>query len=194
MPRASRAAGKSCRRRGFDACRLHPLFSAGVVGGGASPHAACIQCCWWDLPAARPRRMPLVFLVFSRTYQGGASTHVVCIPCFWLELPAARLRCMPLASIVSGRSCRRRGFDAWRLHPVLLAGAAGGEASTHGACIRCFWQELPAARLRRMPLASSVAGMRCRRRGLVACRMHPGLLERAAGGEASPHAACIQCC
>ena len=46
---------------------------------------------------------------------------------------------MPLASIVAGRSCRWRGISACRLHPLLLAGAAAGEASTHAACIHWCW-------------------------------------------------------
>ena len=98
---------------------------------------------------------------------------------------------MPFASIVAGRSCRFRGIDACRLHPVLLAGVAGGEASSHAVCIHCCWQELPVARHQRMPLASVAAGRSCRWRGFDACRLRPLLLAGAAGGEASAHAVCI---
>ena len=64
--------------------------------------------------------------------------------------------------VVAGRSCRWRGISACRLHPLLLAGAAAGEASPHAACIHCCWQELPLATHQRMPLASFVAGRACR--------------------------------
>ena len=120
---------------------------------------------------------------------------------------------MVRGSSVAGRSCRRRGFDACRLHPVLLVGVAGGEASTYAACIPCFLQELPAAGLRHVPFASRVSGKSCRRLGFDACRLHPMFLAGAAGCEAfdawclhpsflagaagsgaSKHAACIRCC
>jgi hypothetical protein len=47
----------------------------------------------------------------------------------------ARQQGMRLASSGADRSCRWRGFDACRLHPLLLAEAAGGEASAHDVCI-----------------------------------------------------------
>jgi hypothetical protein len=84
-------------------CRWLQPGAAGLVGGDSGCNAACIQCCWQALPAARHQR-----ILF--------------------------------ASIASGRSCLRRGFDACPLHPVLLAGATGGEASAHAVCIHCFWQ------------------------------------------------------
>ncbi len=53
---------------------------------------------------------------------------------------------------MAGAPCVR-GFDACRLQSLVLAGAAGGEASMHAGCNHCWRQELPLARRRRMPLA-----------------------------------------
>jgi hypothetical protein len=113
---------------------------------------------------------------------------------------------MQFAAIVPGRSCRRRGFVACRLHAVWRACAAGGEAPAHAVGSHRSWQELPAARLRRMPLACSVAGRRCRRLAQGGFRSGQRLcfgtsrvpsgkaLAGDAGGDASSHAACMQCC
>ena len=69
-----------------------------------------------------------------------ASTHAVCVHCCWQELPPASHQCMLLGSTFIGRGCRRRGTSACRLHPLLLAGAAAGEASAHVACMQCCRQ------------------------------------------------------
>jgi hypothetical protein len=44
--------------------------------------------------------------------------------------------------IVACRSCCRRGTSTCRLHALLLACAAAGEASAQAACMAGSWQEL----------------------------------------------------
>ncbi len=176
MPWAFIVDGKGCRRRGLSAWRMQALLSAGAAVGAEQAHALGIHRCWQELPPARPQHTPL-------------------------------------ACIVAGRSCRRRGTRTCRLHPALLAGAAAGEASAHAARMhRCWqerrrrglnacrlqqilcWQELPEARLRRMPCASVDVGRCCRRRGFIAFRLHAWLLAGAAAGEVLVNAACSHCC
>ena len=118
-----------------------------------------------------------------------ASSRDVCVHFGWQEMPPARPQRMPLSCIVARWSRCVRGIDAFRLHPVFLAGAAADEASARDACGHCCGQEPPFSRNLCMPFASSDAGRCCRRRGLSACRGHPLLLAGAAVGEASVHAA-----
>ena len=167
--------------RGVSTFRLHPALLAGPAAGEVSAHPGCIHCCLQDLPLARYQRILIAASVACRTCRwrgvsacrlhpgllagaadGEAAVRAVCIHCWWQELPLARHQRMPLASRVAGRSCRWRGISAGRLHPLLLAGAAAGEASEHAACTHCCWQELPVARHQRMPLAPNVAGKSCR--------------------------------
>jgi hypothetical protein len=102
-----------------------------------------------------------------------ASTHAVYIQCFWQELPPTRPRRVTLAGIVAVRSRRFRGIYACRLHPVMLADAAAGEASAHAVGIHCCWPELPSARPQCMPHEGTVVGRCCRRHGTSACPLHP---------------------
>ena len=120
--------------------------------------------------------------------------HSVYTQCFWQELPPTRPRRVTLAGIVAVRSRRCRGIYACRLHPVMLADAAAGEASAHAVGIHCCWQELPSARHQCMPHEGTVVGRCCRRRGTSACPLHPLLLAGVAAGEASAHAARIHGC
>ena len=141
---------------------------AGAAAGEASAHAVCIQSCWQELPPARQ-----------------ASASDSCVHCCWQEPPFSRHRHMPFAPSDVGRCCRRRGLSTCRGHPLLLVGAAVGEASVHAACRHCRWQVLPPARNKRMPLASIVVGRSCRRRGLSTCRSHALLLARSFVGRIS---------
>ena len=97
-------------------------------------------------------------------------------------------------SIVAGRSCRLRGSSTCRLHPLLQAGAAAGEASAHAACMCCCSQDLPPAWYQCSPIASIVACRTSRWRGVSAWRLHPLSLAGLAAGELSAHGACSQCC
>ena len=112
---------------------------------------------------------------------------------------------MLFTSRVAGRSCRRRGLgagvgrsrryrsiNACRLHPVMLASAAAGEASARALGIHGCWQELLSARPQCMPHAGTVVGRCCRRRGTSACPLHPVWLAAVAAGEASAHSARMQ--
>ncbi len=131
---------QSFRHQGINACRLP----------------------WRTLPAAKLRRMPLVSSGACRSYRrrgisacrlhlgflagtagGEAAAHAACIQWSLQEVPAPWYQRMPLASVICGRRCRPRassGNSAFRFRAGFLAGAVGGEASTHAA-----W-ELPAPR------------------------------------------------
>ena len=101
---------------------------------------------------------------------------------------------MPFASSVAGRGCRQRDLRVFHLHELVLAGAAAFEASTNAVHIQFCWQELPPARLQRMPLVGIVAGRSFRWQGVRACRRQPLLRAGAARGTASAHAVCTHCC
>ena len=175
MPFASLVSGRSCRRRGISACRLHPVFQAGAAAAEASTHPGPKpDPTRPEAGPARARPDPTRAL----PDQAGFDMPIrcsACIGCCWQE---------PW----------RRGIITCRLHPLFLAGAAGGEVSPQAVSINSFWQELPAASLRCMALAASVSGRSCRRRGFNACRLHPLFWQEFAGGRASTHGACIQCC
>ena len=125
---ASSVAGRRCRRRDLSVCRLHAFLLAGAAAFEASAHAVYIQCCWQELPPARPQRMPLACIVAGRSGRRRG-------------LSACRLQ-----PIFAGRSCQRHGFGACRLLPLMLAGAAAGEAPAHAACMHGCWQVRPPAR------------------------------------------------
>ena len=169
MPLARIVAARSCRLRGTS------MLLASIV---ASMRAACMQCCWQEVPAARPQCMRFAPIAPGRSCRrrssvacrvhpgwldvpagGGASAHAGCSYRCWQEVPAARhqLRRMPLASI---------------------------GASMHAACRHCCWQEVPAARHQRMRFAPTVFGRSCRRLISVACRLHPVVLAVATACEA----------
>ena len=114
---ASIVAARSCRRR-----------------GQCMPQA----CCGQDLPPASSQELPPVLLAGAAA--GEAPAHAAGMQCCWQELPPARRQRMPLAFIVAGRSCLRRGTSALCWHPLLLAGAAAGQASAHVACMQCCRQ------------------------------------------------------
>ena len=114
--------------------------------------------------------------------------------CCGQVLPLSGHRRMPFASSVAGRGCRQRDLRVFHLHELVLAGAAAFEASTNAVHIQFCWQELPPARLQRMPLVGIVAGRSCRLRGVRACRRQPLLRAGAARGTASAHAVCTHCC
>jgi hypothetical protein len=148
---ASIAAGRSCRRRVCRSCRRRGL-------------STCMHGCLQVPPQARRQRMPLVCSAAGRSRRrrgastrrllsslraaaaaGEASARFAAIHCYWQELPPARSQRMWPACIVAGRSCRRRGTSAGRLHPLLLVGAAAGEASAYAACLHCCRREPPVA-------------------------------------------------
>ena len=114
--------------------------------------------------------------------------------CCGQVLPLSGHRCMPFASSVAGRGCRQRDLRVFHLHELVLAGAAAFEASTNAVHIQFCWQELPPARLQRMPLVGIVAGRSFRWQGVRACRRQPLLRAGAARGTASAHAVCTHCC
>jgi hypothetical protein len=174
MPLAPMVVGTSCRRRDIDARRLHALLLAGAAAWKASMRA--------------------VALLLAGASAGEVSAHAACMHYCWQVLPPARHQLMPLACLVDGRSRRFRGIDACRLHPVMLAGAAAGEASAHAVGTHCCWHELPSARPQCMPHAGTVAGRSYRRRGTIAGPLHSLLLAGVAAGEASAHAARMYCC
>ena len=101
---------------------------------------------------------------------------------------------MPFASSVACRGCRQRDLMVFHLHELVLAGAAAFEASTTAVHIQFCWQELPPARLQRMPLVGIVAARSFRWQGVRACRRQPLLRAGAARGTASAHAVCTHCC
>ncbi len=157
MPLASIIVGRSGRLRGFDACRLH-VWLLDACRRHPLARAVCIQrrwqsiqAAWQELPHARHRRMPSASVAVGRSCrrQGTdpcrshpllmagvagceALTRAACMTGLWQEAPLARHRRVPSASMAPGRSIRRRGISAGRLHALLLAGAA---------CWHCCWQE-----------------------------------------------------
>ena len=103
--------------------------------------------------------------------------------------------CQGAVSVSStlGRFMHSMGYVEECLHDGGIdkrnVGAAASEASAHAVCMHCCGQELRPARHQHMPLASTVVGRGCRRRGTSVCRLHPLLLAGAAAGEAPVHAA-----
>ena len=155
------------------------MLLAGATGGEAPSHAVCIQGGWLFLPAAGQQHMPVAVIVAGRRCRRRGTSFDAC------RLHPLVLRCMPLARTAAGRGGRRRGTSACGLHPLFLAGAAGGSSPLHAVCIQWCWKLPPLARRKHMPLACSVAGRRCRRRSTSfdACRFPPLLLPGAAGCE-----------
>ena len=141
------------------------------------------------LEALRAFRLHPVFLAGAAADE--ASARDVCGHCGGQEPPFSRNLRMPFPSSDAGRCCRRRGLSACRGHPLLLAGAAVGEASVHAARRHCCRQVLPSARNKRMPLASIAVGRSCRRRGLSTCRLHALLQGGAAAFGVSMRDACV---
>ncbi len=159
MPPTSRDACRRDQRQGSSSCCLHPWFLAGADVGEASTDAACTRI-FQELPAPKYQHMPLASIASGRhTLRrsfDACCLHRVVLPC---------------------RSYRRRGISACRLHILFLGDGADNEVAVHTACIEWCLQELPvpryqrmqvlpAGRLRHMPLASSGAYRRYRRRGI----------------------------
>jgi hypothetical protein len=128
----SHGAGRSCRCRGFEACRSLTAVLAGAAVDGASEHAVRIHCGWQELPVRSPGACRLHTLLLT-----GAA--------------ACETSSLPVTSMVAGRRCRRRGFGACRLPPSLLV--------QRPLARRCRWRGFDACRLhplwlQKLPLSS----------------------------------------
>ena len=78
MPLARIVAARSCRLRGTS------MLLASIV---ASMRAACRQCCWQEVPAARPQCMRFAPIAAGRSYRRRSSVACRLHP-GWLDVPA----------------------------------------------------------------------------------------------------------
>ena len=82
-PLASIVAGRSCRRRGHEACGWHALWLSGAASGAASAHASCIHRCGCRR-ATGARRLHPLFRAGPAIFK--ASTFAACIQGGMLQL------------------------------------------------------------------------------------------------------------